>query len=162
MTQPFKFEVHGLAELQKALLQLPKELVSKNGGPVKTALMAATLPVMRTAQTTVPDRDEVTNTGLLSSMIRRRRATKVRKGSEAVQVYIRGNKRQMRDAYYAPWVEFGARGMAPTRWFTMSLMNNASSSTKIFRTHLAGAIARISKKIGNENLRQVGARIKKL
>jgi len=162
MTEPISFKVYGLKELQKALLQLPKELVSKNGGPVRTALMAATIPVMRAAQETVPNRDDVDNTGLLASMIRRRRMTKVRKGSEGVQVYIRGNKKQMRDAYYAPWIEFGANGLAPTRWFTKSLEDNRKEATEIFRTRLAGSIARIAKKIGNENLRAVAAQIKKL
>jgi len=162
MTVKVDFKVHGLKELQKALTQLPKELVSKNGGPVKTALMAATLPVVRTAQATVPNRDDIPNTGLLASMIRRRRATKVRKGSEVVQVFIRGNKKQRRDAYYAPWLEFGALGLPPTRWFSKSLETNAKSSTEIFRKNLAGAIARIAKKIGAENLRQVAAQVKKL
>jgi hypothetical protein len=162
MTVKVDFKVYGLKELQKALTQLPKELVSKNGGPVKTALMAATLPVVRTAQATVPNRDDIPNTGLLASMIRRRRMTKVSRGSEGVQVFVRGNKRQMKDAYYAPWLEFGALGLPPTRWFSKSLETNAKSSTEIFRKHLAGAIARISKKIGAENLRQVAAQIKKL
>lgn len=162
MTVKVDFKVHGLKELQKALTQLPKELVSKNGGPVKTALMAATLPVVRTAQSTIPDRDEIPNTGLLARMIRRRRMTKVSRGSEGVQVFVRGNKQQERDAYYAPWLEFGARGLAPTRWFSKSLESNAQSSTEIFRKNLAGAIARIAKKIGAENLRQVAAQIKKI
>jgi hypothetical protein len=161
MTAPVKFEVHGLRELEKALTQLPKELVSNNGGVVKTALMAATLPVMRTAQTTVPDRDEIPNTGLLADMIRRRRATKVAKGREAVQVYIRGNKKQEKDAYYAPWLEFGAKGLPGTRWFTKSLESNAQNSINIFKTRLAGSIARIAKKIGNENIRAVAAQVKR-
>jgi HK97 gp10 family phage protein len=163
MTVKVEFKVHGLKELQKALTQLPKELVSSNGGPVRTALMAATLPVVRTAQATIPDRDDVQNSGQLARAIRRRRMTKVRKGSEGVQVYVRGGKRDdPNGAYYAPWVEFGARGLPPTRWFTKSLETNAKPSTEIFRKSLAGSIERIAKKIGNENLRQVGARIKKL
>jgi len=157
-----RIEVHGLSELQDALTKLPRELVAKNGGPVRTALMAATLPVVRTAQSTIPDRDDVPNTGLLARMISRRRSTKTPRGVEAVQVFIRGNKQQLRDAYYAPWVEFGAKGVPGSRWFTRSLESNVKNSTEIFRRSLAGSIARIAKKIGNENLRQVGARIKKL
>jgi len=158
-----EFQVLGLKELQKALTQLPKELVSNNGGPVKTALMAATLPVMRTAQNTVPDRDDVINTGRLSRAVRRRRATKTRKGTEAVQVYVRKGKSREDEtgAWYAPFVEFGHPGYPPSRWFRDSLQNNATSSIEIFRKNLAGSIARIAKKIGNENLRQVAAQIKK-
>lgn len=157
------YQIAGLKELEKALKQLPAELVGKNGGPVKTALMAASLPVLRTAQSTIPDRDDIPNTGLLASMIRRRRSKKSgTRGWEAVQVYIRGNKQQMKDAYYAPWIEFGAKGLAPTRWFTKSLESNAKNSTNIFRSKLAGAIERIAKKIGNDNLRAVAAQAKKL
>lgn len=164
MTVSVEFKVHGLKELQKALLQLPKELVSNNGGPVKTALMAATLPVLKTAQSTIPDRDEIPNTGQLMRAIRRRRASRMRKGSEGVQVYIRKGKKRDDEsgAYYAPMVEFGAKGLAPTRWFTRSLETNAKTSTEIFRTRLAGSIARIAKKIGNENLRAVAAQVKKM
>ena len=160
MTETVTFTVHGLKELHDALLALPAELVSKGGGPVKTALMAATLPVMRTAQNTIPDRDEIPNTGNLAKMIRRRRATKVPKGTEAVQVYIRGNKKEMRDAYYAPWVEFGAKGLPPTRWFTKSLESNAQASTEIFKVKFGAAIDKIAKKIGRDNLRKVQAQAK--
>jgi HK97 gp10 family phage protein len=158
----FSFKVTGLKELHDALTKLPKELVSNNGGPVKTALMAATLPILKTAQNTIPDRDEIPNKGQLMRAIRRRRATKARKGSEIVQVYIRkGRKRDDESgAYYAPWVEFGAKGLAPTRWFTRSLESNAQNSTEIFRKNLAGSIVRIANKIGAENLRTVAARVK--
>ena len=162
MTVKVNFEVHGLKELQKALMQLPAELVSNKGGPVKTALMAATLPVMRTAQATVPDRDDIPNTGLLAKMVRRRRASKMPKGMEAVQVYIRGNKKQEKDAYYAPWLEFGAKGLPGTRWFTKSLETNAKSSTEIFKVKLGAAIERIAKKIGNQNKAAVAAQVKKV
>ena len=157
------YQIAGLAELEKALKKLPAELVGKNGGPVRTALMAASLPVLRTAQSTIPDRDNVPNTGLLASMIRRRRTKNSgTKGREAIQVYIRGNKQQMKDAYYAPWLEFGAKGLAPTRWFTKSLESNVENSTNIFRSKLAGSIESIAKKIGNENARAVAAQVKNL
>ena len=130
----------------------------------RDVVLAATLPVLKTAQGTIPDRDEIKNTGQLMRAIRRRRASKTRKGSEAVQVYIRKGKKRGDEsgAYYAPMVEFGAKGLAPTRWFTRSLETNAKTSTEIFRKNLAGSIARIAKKIGNENLRMVAAQVKKL
>ena len=159
------YQIAGLAELEKALKKLPAELVGKNGGPVRTALMAASLPVLRTAQTTIPDRDEIPNKGQLAKAIRRRR-TKYSgtKGREAVQVYIRkGAKRDdPSGAFYAPWVEFGAKGLAPTRWFTKSLESNVENSTNIFRSKLAGSIESIAKKIGNENARAVAAQVKNL
>jgi HK97 gp10 family phage protein len=171
MAETVSFKVHGLKELQKALTQLPKELVGKNGGPVKTALMAATLPIMKTAQNTVPNRDQINNltgekgdnSGRLMRAISRRRATKVRKGSEAVQVFVRKGKKRDDEsgAWYAPWVEFGAKGLPGTRWFTKALESNKETSTEIFRRNLAGAIARIAKKIGNENIRAVAAQVKK-
>jgi len=164
MTVKVDFKVHGLKELQKALTQLPKELVSKNGGPVRTAAMAATLIILREAQETIPDRDDVQNTERLAGAIKRRRMNKVRKGSEGDQVYIKGGKNRADEsgAYYAPWVEFGALGKPPTRWFSNAIKNKRKEATDIFRTRLAGSIARIAKKIGNENIRAVAAQVKKL
>jgi len=157
------FQVHGLKELHDALIKLPKELVAKNGGVVKAALMAATKPVLDTAKSTIPDRDEIPNKGQLADAIGRRRSSKSGNGTEGVQVFIRKGK--SRDdpsgAFYAPWVEFGAKGLAPTRWFTKSLESNVQKSTQIFRTRLAGSIARIAKKIGNDNLRAVAMKVKK-
>jgi len=156
------FTVHGLKELQDALTKLPKELVSNNGGPVRAALMAATAPIVRTAQLTVPDRDKVSGSGLLAKSVSRRRSNRARKGTEIIQIFIRGNKKQRTGAFYAAWVEFGALGLEPTRWLTEAMRSNAESSVNIFRTRLAGSIARIAKKIGAENIRQVAAQVKKL
>lgn len=162
MSVKIQFDVHGLKELHDALTKLPKELVSNNGGPVKSSLMSATLPVLRTAQQTVPDRDDIPNRERLAGAVRRRRATKVPQGREAVQVYVRAGKNRDDEtgAYYAPWVEFGAKGLPPTRWFTKSLESNAENSINIFKNKLAGHINRISRKIGAENLRAVSAKAK--
>jgi hypothetical protein len=159
-----RFEVHGRKELQEALLKLPKELVANGGGPVKTALMAATKPVLDTAKSTIPNRDEIPNKGQLARAIGRRRSTKSGHGTEGIQVFIRKGKsrKDPSGAYYAPFVEFGARGLAPTHWFRDSLKSNVQNSTDIFRRRLAGSIARIAKKIGDENLRQVATRVKNL
>jgi len=156
------YKIAGLDQLQKALTDLPKELVSNKGGPVKTALMAAALPVLRTAQITVPDRDSTPNSGTLAKMIKRRRATKSGPGWESVQVYVRGNKQQEKDAYYAAWVEFGHQGYDASRWFSQSLESNVPTSLGIFRKNLATSIEKIAKKIGNENARKVAAEVKSL
>ena len=144
------------------MTKLPKELVSNNGGPVRSALMAATLPIIRTAQQTVPNRDDRPDTGTLAKSVSRRRSTRARKGTEIIQIFVRGNKKQRKGGFYAAWVEFGALGLAPTRWLTNAMRTNAESSVEIFRTKLAGSIARIAKKIGAENIRQVAAQVKKL
>ena len=162
MSDGFTFKVHGLKELQDALTKLPKELVSNNGGPVRSALMAATLPIVRTAQSTVPHRDDAKDTGTLAKSVSRRRSTRARKGTEIIQIFVRGNKKLRTGAFYGAWVEFGARGLEPTRWLTEALRSNAESSVNIFRTRLAGSIARIAKKIGAENIRQVAAQVKRL
>ena len=162
MTNTVEFKVYGLKELHDSLMKLPRELVAKNGGPVKTALMAGTLLIQRTAETTVPDLDTVENTGRLARSIRRRRGKTDDTHREIVQVYVRKGKNRddPSGAWYAPMVEFGHPGYPATGWFRRAAEANREKSIVAFRTSLAGAIARIAKKIGNENMRAVARQIK--
>jgi len=166
----FLFQVNGIKELQEALLKLPKELVANNGGPVARALTSSMKPILETAKRTVPNIDgknnvtgkEGDNSGRLARAIRVRRSSKKSgHGSEGRQVYI--NKGKSRDdqngAYYAHMVEFGHRGYAPTHWFRDAMSSNKELALEIFRRTLGKSIARIAKKIGDENLRKVAAGI---
>ncbi|MEX0681504.1 MAG: hypothetical protein WD097_08995, partial [Balneolales bacterium] len=53
-----------------------------------------------------------------------------RKRGEEVQVYIRKGKtaEDQSGAFYAPFVEFGSRGLPGSRWFTKSLESNRKTS----------------------------------
>lgn len=54
MKRSGSYNVRGLSELRKLLLSLPSEFVSKNGGPVKQALSAATEPIRELADKLIP------------------------------------------------------------------------------------------------------------
>ena len=153
-------KVDGLRELEAALIDLGSEVAGKKGGLVKTALMAAALPVLRDAQARVP-----AVTGTLKSQIKRARIRNPRAYNEVVTVGVplpewAGGKLQ--GDTYGLFVEMGTVRMPARPFLRPALESNRDNSTKIFRTRLAVGIEREAKKIGNRNAAQVGARVKKL
>ena len=148
----------GLEELEKALKELGSEVAGKNGGLVRTALMGAALPVLRTAQGTAPVRE-----GDLQRSLKRSRQKKVDPAlgaNEAVDVGL--ISRRGRGIAYGGFVEFGTSRMAARPFLRNALQSNVTESTGLFRKRLAMGIERLGKKIGNANAAKVGARIKKL
>ena len=159
-----KVRVVGQKELEDALRKLPAELVSNKGGVVKTALFAAMAPVQVTAKSTVPNRDNVEDTGRLANAVTRKRVSNPKFYSEAIMVIVKSgkNRADTSGAWYGPFVEFGSRGLAAAHWLRNAMDSNNSKSLGIYRTRLAGGIARIAKKIGDENTRKVAQSIKRL
>ena len=155
--------VDGLKELEQALRQLPKDLVGKNGGPVRAALMNAGLQMMRDMQAATPE-DE----GELKRTVRRKRVKNPSRGmAETVLVGAQGKRGPKRDddgrTFLAPhWLEFGTVHISKRPFIRPAFDNNKEEAVRRFRKNLATAVERIGKKIGNENARKVGARVKKL
>ena len=169
--------VDGLKELEWALKELPKELSGKNGGPVKTALMAAALPVLRMAQARVPVAE-----GDLRRAIKRKRVREPRAYNEIITVgfpmpewqpgthAVLTNKKQ---GGHGMFVEFGT-GLPKKRtpfsgefmqarpFLRPALESNREVSTKIYRTKLAAGIEKIAKQVGNKNAAAVANRVKRL
>ena len=151
--------VHGLKELEAALKDLGSEVAGKNGGLVRTALMGAALPVLRTAQSMVP-RD----TGALHDAITRSRQKNVDPelhANEAIDVglFSRGKGKRV---FHGEFVEFGTSRMPARPFLRPALESNINESVGLFRKKLAMGIERVAKKIGNANAAKGGARIKKL
>lgn len=100
-------KVHGLKELGEFLkYRLPKEIASKNGGPLVVGLRAAGRMMVQEAKSRVP-----VNTARLQEAISLRRL-KNPPVTEGVQVYVkRGrSKKDERGAFYAAMVEYGTIG----------------------------------------------------
>lgn len=100
-----ELKIEGLAELRKALLELPKEL---HKGPLRAAVSAGAGVVQKKARELAPSGE-----GTLKRAIYR---TRSREGSSAVQemaiVGIRYGKRYRRrglDAWYWRFIEFGTK-----------------------------------------------------
>jgi HK97 gp10 family phage protein len=173
MSISIKTEVLGLKELEKALKDLG-EAAGQKGGPVKTALMAASLPVLREAQGRVP-----VDEGDLRRAIKRKRIRDPRAYNEIIVIgfpypeWAQGrhavltNKKQ---GGHGIFVEFGTglpkkhdpfsgKFMQARPFLRPALENNRDNSTRIFTIKLATGIEKIAKKVGNENARRVASKV---
>ncbi len=163
------YRVHGLKEMEQALLDLVKNvegkgLVGARGGPVKSALWAAALPVLKQAKINVPKK-----THRLKNAIVRQRHKRPRVLSEIVGVGIRpgSSRADKKGAFYANPVhegaktEFGTLKM-PARPFLRNAMNSKrAEALGIFSRKLGAGIEKIAIKIGNQNAARIGARAKR-
>ena len=144
-------KIAGLRELEQALKDLGSEVAGSKGGLVKNALNAAGRDVEARMKADAP-RD----TGRLRDSIFKFREKNPRRLSEIVYVGPRLGKSRddPKGAWYAAIVEF------KTGFMRRSIHQDEDTAT--IRKNLATGIERVAKKIGNENARKVGARIKKL
>lgn len=167
-------DVHGLRELRDAMKQLPKELIGKRGGPLKTALMGATLPILKSVKSNIISNPTIDTGSLLKAIKRRRERNPEReKLAEIIRVGVfgprgrTGSKREDRtssNVWYAHFTEFGvpSRNIAPEPYLRPALAENAEKSVRIFRRKAAMLTEKIATKIGHENARRVAARVKTL
>lgn len=172
MTIQTSVDVAGLKELEEALQKLPKELVGKNGGPVRTALMNAGLEMMKDMKRKVDA--SLKDDGELLKTIGRRRDKNPKGLSEAISVGALGTRRaaeyriddqgnKTKRTFLSPWwLEFGTVRIPKDAFIRPAFDSNKEEAVRRFRKNLATSIERIGKKIGNENAQKVGARIKKL
>jgi len=179
MSIKMKTQVVGLKELEGALKELGKAAGQK-GGPVKTALFAAALPVLRAAQANVPVAD-----GDLKRAIKRTRLKNPLAYNEVITIgfpmpqwasgkhAVLTNKKQ---GGHGLFVEFGTglprtgtrkqntpfsgEFMEARPFLRPALESNRQISTNIFRTKLAVGIEKIAKEIGNKNAAKVAAQVK--
>lgn len=153
--------VHGLAELEDALIELTSEVAGKNGGFVRSALMAASLPVLRDAKTRVPK-----DTGALENQIKRNRIKEPRAYSELVTIgvpwpqWAQGQHAKLLNNSYGQFVEMGTAKKAARPFLRPALESNRNESTAIFTKKLAGDIQRAAKKIGKKNAAAVASKVK--
>ena len=164
MSISLKVDVIGLRELEKALKDLGVAAGQK-GGPVKTALMAAALPVLRSAQAKVPvsakgtfvgegEKRKHVKPGRLKRAIKRQRHPNPRYLNEIVGVGVDpGTTRDdERGAYYGYIVEFRQPFLRP------AMESNREKSVQIFKRKLGASIEKIGKQVGNKNAQAVGAK----
>lgn len=173
MSISIKTEVIGLKELEKALKDLG-EAAGQKGGPLKAALMAAALPVMRAAQGKVP-----VDEGDLRKAIKRTRIREPRAYNEIITVgvpmpeWAEGshavliNKKQ---GGHGIFVEFGT-GLPKSRnpfsgefmrarpFLRPALETSRTESIKIFSVKLGAGIEKIAKKVGNKNAAAVASKV---
>jgi HK97 gp10 family phage protein len=158
----FNLDVIGTPELIAALKALPKEIVGKKGGPLKSGMMSAMFPVLRDAQATAPvwkgkprkDRhgNEV-EPGRLKIALKRRRHPNPRKLDEIVGVGVfAGRSREDRKgAYYAHFVHKGTVKQRANPWLLKSMERYERDVVKRFNRSATRATLNAAKKIGRKN-----------
>lgn len=95
-------KVEGLRELQRAMLELPKQL---QGKVTQQALAAAAQPIVESARLRAPEK-----TGRLAKAIYSRRSRRSTPNLQVRDITVRSGKRQAQrdgDAYYWKFIEFG-------------------------------------------------------
>lgn len=146
-----KFEVHGAREMEQAFRQLPKEIVGKKGGPLKSALMSGALPVMKDMKKRVRK-----DTRRLEKGIKRRRNTNP-KLTEEVDIgvfYTKGAP------FWARFEEFGTVHREAHPFMRPAIDSQSETAVQTFRKKAALALVRIGKKIGDKNAVAVGTKFK--
>ena len=166
MSISLKVEVIGLRELEKALKELPPELVSK--GQVARALRKAAVPVLETAQSLVP----VSAKGSISGSEGNRKRFPKGRLKRAIKIQKHPNPRYLneiygvgvdpgttrddeRGAWYGYIVEFR------TSFLRTAMEVNRTKSTKIFSAFMGGVVERAGRKVGNKNAQAIGAKVKR-
>lgn len=108
--------ITGLKELGETLRQLPREIASKNGGPLKAALFQALKPIRDEARARAPAHDgaplkkgKQPSGTLKKNIIAKREPRPDKFGlTELYHITVRtGKKRKTGDAFYWKFVEFG-------------------------------------------------------
>ncbi len=158
-------EIIGGRELLKALKELGAA-ASQRGGPVKSALRKASLPILDSAQMSAAKH---TDTGDLLASLKILRHPNPINLNEIYGVGVhsmgkrpeRGKDQRTGKPWYAALVEYGGRGKSgPLKGFLRAAMeSNRAKSNAIFRRELGAGIEKIAKKVGNENARKVGAKV---
>jgi HK97 gp10 family phage protein len=149
-----KVDGNSLADLARALKELPKEVASKSGGPLRGALeaagrvirdeaslRAANLPVSNT-----DDRDDYIRTGKLSKSIKSVRGPNPPPGVTE-QVLVKPRKRR----YWVP-VEFGSSKMPARPFMRPAAEAKAQEALDVFQVKLKAGIERAAKKAARMGL----------
>ena len=149
-----KVNVNGLSDLAKALKELPPEIASKNGGPLKTALRAAAVVIQKDAKTRAPVDSGVMRDAI--NVMRDPRPGNVTERyvvkptrSRKVQRIVRtaGGNKGSTDAWYWRMVEFGTKFMPARPFMRPAFDSQAGAALDKFKDILAAGIKRAARKV---------------
>lgn len=159
------FKVEGLAGVLKTLRELPPEVVSKNGGPVRRALRKASVVIRDQAKANVqriidaPNIDGLPtkSTGLLVKSIGvKRRAPKGFKGEVFVvniarRRYPESRGRNTTAAQVGRLLESGSERRQAYPWMRPAFEAKKEEAVRVFTSDLTGNLKRIVKKLAKAN-----------
>lgn len=170
--EPFRME--GLAGVLKTLEELPPEIVSKAGGPVRQALREAVKMLgeeVRNNLKRIVDEPNVggqnESTGLLLENIRTGRARLRGQNGEAQRVYVRSKRYPPRKVETKPrgdsppklnttpqvarMLEYGTELRRPMPFFRPAFDAHKQRAVQIFESQLKRRIALVQKRVARKN-----------
>lgn len=150
--------LHGLDDVLKKLKSLPPEIVSKNGGPVKSALRKGGVVIQKAAQANIrqivqqPDQEgDYVSTGTLEKAVVVRRDPNPRRAgaNERYRVLIARRKYPdgTKTVATARYLEFGTEMRAPTPFMLPAFQAEAPRAITTVETELARSIQRIIRRM---------------
>lgn len=145
---PQQVKVEGLSQLLRTMEQLPRELVSKNGGPVRTALGRSARMIRDRARELVPNRTGTVQKNIVAARVR---DPKTYGASEAYLVLVRKKRGKAKntadDPFYWRFLEFGTARMAARPFLRPAFESMKQESLDAFKRSLTAGVQRIVKKI---------------
>lgn len=167
MSLSVEMKLAGLEGVLQTLLQLPPEVVSKKGGPVKAALRKGALVILREEALNLArvtnalsaDDDERQSTGLLAANLVATRGKAPFDGNGErylVRVRRKSYKRKgkvVTTLQTAQLLEYGAEGhgQEPEPWIRPAFKSKAAEAIKTVERELVKGIDRIVKKLARQN-----------
>lgn len=161
------FRVEGLKGVLDTLQQLPPELVSKGGGPVRASLRKAALIIQKQAQANVQSIIDSPNAGgmpsestglLLKNIVAQRIKPPGGQRGERFMVRVRkkkydagGDWKPRTTAQIGALLEQGTATRAAMPWMRPAFESKKQEAVAVFERELPAAIDRIVKKLAKQN-----------
>lgn len=162
----FEMRLTGLDGVLQTLQQLPPEIVSKRGGPVKRALRKGARVILEqeklnlqavTANATSTGKRESTGFLLKNLIVSRGKPPTGTNGERYLvrvrrkQFYPRGGKEPVTAAKTAAWLEYGTSQQPAEPWIRPAVIAKGAQAISTIETELIRDINRIVRKLARQN-----------
>jgi HK97 gp10 family phage protein len=168
------FRVEGLAGVLQTLQELPPEIVSKAGGPVRQALRVALRPMLAAVQENLreiirrPNKNgQNESTGFLLQNIRQGSYRIRGQNGEGQRVYVRRKRYQPKDVETQPrgqgspkpvvtpqvarLLEYGTETREPMPFMRPAFNENNQRAVQLFESEVKRRIALVQKRLARKN-----------
>jgi HK97 gp10 family phage protein len=157
-------KIEGLNGVLETLKQLPPEVVSKNGGPVRSALRKGALIILAQAKTNLQnvtraaDADKQYSTGhLLANLVAQRAKPPSGMNGEAYRIRVRSKRAYARKGIpVTAWktgysLEYGTVKQKAEPWLRPAAESRYQEAMQTIKSELIKGIDRVQKKLAREN-----------
>lgn len=151
------FKISGLEGVLETLKSLPAEVVSKRGGPVKSALRKGAVVIYKQAAANLAAATSNESTGLLQKnlVVTRGKAPRSGKGERyLVRVRRKSYQREgqaVNTVQTASLLEYGSSQQPAEPWIRPAFASKKEQAVQTVETELQAAIARVVKKLAAAN-----------